>query len=331
MPGSITHFSITQLPDANVITSLFNAGAISLNTLYPINQQHLLSFQRKAEFNNKALSTNFKWKAHDNVNNLIGNEAIGNLSWVGVSPNPESLNINQVINNLDIINLLSILPINDSVEFLDIISIEGLNNVKVNSNNIYVGQRLKVIDLYYSNFVALGEGGGNPYFKMTYKVGNSTQINATEYELQFNIVSAAELNISEGPSIITYVDDFDESGSTNSYTVKEESFVLEVSKGYALGTAEITININSAFLSLNAFNNVNINYGSEELEEFSNIIVNIVLDLDIYGKGTFDIKNYIVYKTADPVLGNINVQLTSINNDPGLVNGSQIVQLLTNL
>jgi hypothetical protein len=257
--------------------------------------------------------------------------ANGNLSWIGISADPLSVDVNQVINNLDVVNLLDILPLNDTVEFIDIISMTGVFELKLNGNLISVGQRLKTTDLLYTIFTALSEGGGNPYFLLVYKVGNSNEITPVNYSLQLNIVSAAILSILFGPSLLIYNDDFDNGGIITNYTVKEESFIVEVSSGHAFGTAELTITINSDFLSLNAYNNVSINFGSQEFEEYENIVINAILELDKFGNGNINIKNFIVMETNDPAIGNINIQLNSINNDPGLVSGSQILQLLTNL
>lgn len=330
MPAAVTHFSITELPDSNVITSLINGGAITLNTLYPIANESLLTFDRTATFNNKAVNIFFKFKTHDNVNNLESNEALGKLEWSGANT-PASANLTQFINNSDSINMLNILPLNDSVEDIKIISLEGVLNLTLKGLSTYVGQILSIVDLYYTVFNALLEGGGLPYFKMTYQVGKDNVFEATIYDLVFNITASADLDITEGPDVETASEDFDEGGIINTYVVNEETTTLEVSSGQVYGTAQVRIAINSAFLALNSYNLIEIVYGSEQLEVTSNQTIDIEVDLDILGKADIVITNYAVEVTPDPIIGQITVTLLSINNQAGLVNGSQIVNINTNL
>lgn len=330
--ATITHFSISQLPDSNVITSLKNGGAIALNTQYPIAEQNELTFERTAPFNNKPVLAYFKYKVHDPANMLNSNEALGTVKWVGVSAQPDSADVNLTILNNDVVNLLNILPLTDKVEFIVIDSLVGVQNLKINGVQAFVGQRLDTQKLYYADFTAEAEGGGDPYFSIGYLIGNNNVItNPLPFFLNLKIVSAADLNVISGPDIVTYGDDYEVGGFTNEYTTIEETYQLEIANGYAYATANVTVNIQCAHLSLNEFNEIEINMGNGNYNETANTIINQNILLDKFGKALIDIRTTVVKITSDPAVGTITVTLNSINGQTNLVNGSQIEILSTNL
>jgi len=332
MPTAITHFKFPTLPDANAVDSLINAVPIVVDTLYPIADQNLLTFERTAQFDNLSLKAPFLYKVVDNVNNFESNEALIRLGWKGVSANPASSNIVKVINNLDIVNLLDELPLNDVTEWIDIESMTGVPGLLINGKKVFIGQRVAILDLYYADFTALTEGGGNPYFQLGYKVGEEDTAEPTVYTLDLDIVSLAEISIGTPASVSSYNDDFDTGGGLFvEYAVKEETIIIKVDKGYVYGTAAIQIAISSAFLALTQWNKVVVSYDGNETEYFANETINIVLELDSLGIGEIQIVNYIVYENPVPALGQITLTLNDINGDSGLVNGVQIQQVLTNL
>ena len=327
---TITHFEITELPDPLVIEALINAIPIVAGTLYPIADQNLLSWERTSTYQDTPLTTAFKYKVHDNVNNFESNEALGKLIWTGSDPNPLSSNLVQVINNLDVKNLLIELPINNAVDFIKITGMIGVFNLKLNSNPVFINQILTTIDLANAIFTAESEGGGDPYFELTYQVGQGVVLDPAIYTYTLDIVSAAEIS-SQAPIVDARTEDFDVGGIITPYTVKEESIIVDVDLGSAYGTAEITVQIESPFLILNSWNSVAVIADNINEEYFSDTTINTVLELDKFGKGTIQINNFIVYDTVNPKIGKVTITLNSINGDIGLVNGSQIEILLTNL
>ncbi len=332
MPTAITHFKFKTLPDPNAVDSKINAVTLVVDTLYPIADENLLTFERTSRFDDLSLETPFLYKVVDNVNNLESNEALIRLGWKGVSANPASSNVSQVINNLDVINLLDTLPLNDVTEWIEIIFLIGIPGLLINGIKAQVGRRLTILDLYYSDFTALAEGGGDPYFQLGYKVGEDNTAEITIYTLDLDIVSLAIIGILTPASLVTFIESFDTGGGLFvDYTVKEETTIVEVSKGHVFGIANITIAILSPFLALNQWNSVTIDYNGIQTEYFANTTVIIAVKLDKLGKGEIEILNTIVFETADPAVGEITITVDDINGDSALVDGVQIQQVLTNL
>lgn len=329
---AITHFEITELPDSNVIDSKIDGVLIVAETKYPIANQNLLTWDRKTPFHNKTINTAFKFKVHDDVNQIASNEALGNLKWVGVSETPASENVTLTILNNDVVNLLEELPLNDAVEFIFISSMTGVQNLSIKNASAYISQKPNIIDLFYSNFTAEDTGGGDPYFLLEYLVGKNGITEATVYNLLLKIISLAVLNISDGPTVESYTQDIDTGGGVFvNYTIKREKTTLEISLGYAHGVANVDIVINSPFLSLNAYNAVFVNYNGDEVKVQANTTINANITLDKFGKGLIVIDNYIVEDTADPKNGNVTITLNSINTNPALVDGTQEEELITAL
>ena len=325
---AITHFEITEIPDTNVIDSKINGAAIIIGNQYPITDQNLLTWERKSAFLNKPINTYFKYKAHNSVGPIVSNEAFGNLKWIGTEPVPESSNVVLTILNGESINLLEELPLNDAVDFIFISSMVGVQNLLVRNSGAYITQQLDIIDLFYSNFTANASGGGDPYFKLNYLVGKEDGVESTIYSLQVNIVSLAILGIISGPTVINSTEDINTGSGVVNYPTIQETTTLEISLGYALGTANVDIVINSPFLSLNAYNAVYLNYNGSERIEQDNITINADILLDEFGKAQITVKNYIVEDTADAKTGDITITLNSINTDSLLVDGTQSKNLI---
>ena len=62
MPTAITHFKFPTLPDINAVESLINAVPLVVDTLYPIADQNLLTFERTSQFDNLSLKAPFLYK-----------------------------------------------------------------------------------------------------------------------------------------------------------------------------------------------------------------------------------------------------------------------------
>ena len=120
-----------------------------------------------------------------------------------------------------------------------------------------IGTRLTILDLYYANFTALAEGGGNPYFQLGYKVGEENTAEPTVYTLDLDIITLAEISIGTPAVVDSYNDDFDIGGGVFvEYGVKEELTIIKIDKGYVYANASVQIVINSPFLALTQWNKV---------------------------------------------------------------------------
>lgn len=332
MPTAITHFEITELPDPNVIESLINAVPIVINTQYPIADQNLLTFERTAAFASRAVSTAFKYKNHDTPNLLESNEAYGSLVWLSVASTPTSANVQQTILNDDVVNLLTELPFNDAVEYIIIVSMTGVRNLIVNGAPAYIGQKISLINLFYSNFTAESLGGGDPYFELTYNVGKGVTTEITDYTLTLDIIALGTLILFSGPTVNNYTEDIDTGGGVIvNYPIIDEFTEIKVQTSHAYGVARVVIDIDSAFLALNAYNLVYVDYNGNQFEEGANIIINADINLDKNGEAVIGIRNYIVVDTGVSKLGDVTLTLTEVNGDPLLVDGVQVQQILTNL
>jgi hypothetical protein len=330
MPLAITHFKFTELPDPNAIDSLINAVPIVVDTLYPIANQNLVTFERNVVFDNKALQTFAKYKVHDSTEVLDSNEALVGLLWTGIAANPASANYTAFIINSATVNLLNVLPLNDVTEFIEITGMVGVPNLKLNGVTTYIGQQLTLLDLLYSVFTANSQGGGDPYFQLSYKVGRGVTLEATVYTMDLDIVSLAIITLDMGPYLNNYLDTFDVPPPTD-YNVTEEFSGILVSLGYAYATANVTIIINSAFLGMNAWNSVTIEVNGVETEYFGNTTFSQAVVLDQYGLGLINVNNYVVKDTGGPWAGDITLTLDDIDGNPALVNGVQTYQILTNI
>lgn len=326
----ISHFKFSALPDANSINSLIDGVIIVIGTLYPIAQQNLVTFQRTVAFDGKALKAFAVYRTHSDVDNIDSGESIINIEWSGVSVNPASVNVSEVINNDDAKNLLSELPLNDVTEFIEIVSIEGLKGLRLNGINVYIGQRLTLLDLFSTGFIALSEGGGVPYFKLSYLVGKVNSTEVTVYTLQYDIIALAILVLD--PVIVTenYIEEFDDGGPVD-YNVTEETSILEITTGKIFGVANIEIVINSPFLALNAFNRVLIEAEGIETEYFADQTFNSNVTLDQFGKAVIKIRNKVVFKTGAAANGDTQITLVDIDGDTNLINNPQVKNIITAL
>ena len=152
------------------------------------------------------------------------------------------------------------------------------------------------------------------------------------YLLTLDIVSLAEIAKISGPTLTYYDEDIEDPPLTfTNYDVTEEESILEITNGYAYSTANVTIIINFAFLSLNTYNSIFLDYNGDQREEFANITINAAINLDKFGKAQIGIKNVIVDTGAGTANGDVTVTVDDINGDPLLVNGVQSVQILTSI
>jgi len=234
MAFEVTHFKLTSLPDVNAVESLINSVPVVVDTLYPIANQNLLTFEKLTAFDNLALQLPLTYIVHNDEFLVDSNSALMNLNWEGIADSPLSSNATKTILNDDVLNLLEELPLNDVVEFIEVTALAGINHLTKNGVPVYVGQRLSVLDMYYSIFTAGSIGGGDPYFQLSYKVGRNNILEVTEYTLDLDILAEnAILTYTSGPTESNYTDDF----GGNIYDVTEENTYLQISNSLASGIA----------------------------------------------------------------------------------------------
>jgi hypothetical protein len=227
---AISHFIITALPE-NVISKI-GLVDIVIGQLYDIAMESNLKFERISELDGFYLSESVKFKAYDQTLQKYGNEAEIDITWkendLGVLPS--STISNQQMINLEQLNMLNTLPINSSVEFIEIVDIFGVKNLKHNGSLVVPGQRLEPKDLLNAIYSVNAEGGGSPYFILTYKVGRNNTLEDDEFTFTVNVESFAELSIFSQTSSTT-IEDFDDgSGGIVQHNVIQETILLNIRK-----------------------------------------------------------------------------------------------------
>lgn len=321
-----THFIITKLPDTNKINSFKGTDPIALNTLYPIADESTLNFTRVAALDGYYVSGKIYYKAYNEVTNKYSNEAYTEIVFEkqdpGATPLSSDVTLSRV--NSDSDNLLDLLPINEVVEFVELVSYDGVKNLKKDNQILLPGERLTPYDLLNSIYEVLASGGGAPYFHLVYKVGKDQTAEATLYNLTINVDSIAE--ISAGPVTTSVVNEsFDDgAGGTVNHDVITEQVDINITKGYQGGTAEVEIIINSPFLTAtnpDMQSSVFVTVNGIEIEYISNQTLNFAANLNELGEAQIKIVNVIVKDDASET-GQVDITLNSINTDPTLVSGT---------
>ena len=255
-----------------------------------------------------------------------------NLKWFNDSFSPTSSSNIETILNTDEILLIDLLPINESVQFIEIVELTGILNWKLKGSSLYVNQKIYTQDLYYCVFKPNSEGGGLPYSEIKYTAGNELEDKKDDFTSTLNIDTIVDLNEFIPVETINYADDFDDNGSTVSYNVIEENVVLEIVNGLQNGIAQVEFVINSPFLALNDFNRVFINTGGVEIEKSSNETFVLDVDLDMFGKSLITINNYIVEDTAVAKTGLIDITLLSVDDNVDIISATDFeFSLVTNI
>lgn len=325
----ITHFEILKLPNSNKVISTINGIALLENTLYPISEQSNLLFERIPSLDGIFLEEKIEYRVIDQNENIKSNSAFIDLVWKSNNNIiPTSQNKTITINNSERIELIQHVFFNVVTEFIEITDISDNFILLKNGTKVSIGDIIYVSDLLFTSFTSLEEGGGNPYFKISYKAGNKKETSQTIYSLQINVNSLAELKEEFPFNEINYNDEFDVNGILTTYNVIEQTFYCVINKGYVNGTAEIEIIINSPFLSINQWNKVVVETNNSVIEKTSNETFNLSLKLDVKGKTKFKITNYIVENTDFYSSSNITVNLLNINNDASLVSTTKQLSLL---
>lgn len=323
----VTHFKITELPDVSIVESKKNAGSISLNTQYPINEQSHLNFKRLSQFESLWINASFKWIAI-NEDGDESPETISNIVWrPNVLGTPSSEDTVITANNSEGLELINLIPVNKHTGFIEIVGVTGPNNLFSNGTRIYPGTRLQIVDVLKTIYKTNDLGGGKPYAEISYKVGGLNAVQPTIYKASVNIDSLAELTQMGLPEVIDRIEEFDVGGVPTEYNLKTETFSIDINSGTYNGKAKLTINITSDFLSLNDFNEIIINIAGEEVVKTSNEIFEVELDLDANGHGSFQIQNYIVESTAAPKNGLITIILDTIDSESSKVSPTNTLVL----
>ncbi len=322
---AISHFIITRLPDTSV-TPKIGLMSLAINQLYDIAMESNLKFERIPSLDGLYVSENVKFKAYDESLQKYGNEAQIDLTWkendLGILPTSGVI-ILEMLNDQSV-NLLPTLPINGAVEFIEIVSISGVNNLFHKGSLLAPGQRLEPKEMLEAIYETNLEGGGFPYAVITYKAGRNNISEAVEYTLTVNVISIAEM-ISISQTSETFIEQFDNgAGGIEELPVIYETTLIDIKKGYQGGTAELSFVINAPFLtstSVDKQSEVSIEVNGIEYLNVANGTVNAAANLNENGYAQVKVTSKIVKDDASET-GQIDVTLLSINQDPALVSGT---------
>jgi len=331
---AISHFLITKLPE-NVISRL---ALLPLQTdvLIPIAEEVTLNFARIASLDDYFVSEKVFFKVYDETLLQYGNETSFDVIWkesdLGVLP--ISADTQSLLANDAAPDLLSLLALNPATEFIQIVSYSGVLNLSIEGQIIVPGERIETSDLLKAVYKVHTNGGGVPYFTMTYKVGRGTVVEPTIYTLTIDVDAIAELTeISRVSTVLNEAFD-DGAGGTINYDVTRETISIDITNGYQGGTAEVDISILSPFLvpsSPDAQSSVDIYFNGDNLEKIVDENFSIVVTLDDFGSATINIINIIVKDEASES-GQVDINLISINQDIALVSATiNTVSITTNI
>ena len=331
---AISHFLITKLPE-NVISRL---ALLPLQTdvLIPIAEEVTLNFARIASLDDYFVSDKVFFKVYDETLLQYGNETSFDVIWkesdLGVLP--ISADTQSLLANDAAPDLLSLLALNPATEFIQIVSYSGVLNLSIEGQIIVPGERIETSDLLKAVYKVHTNGGGVPYFTMTYKVGRGTVVEPTIYTLTIDVDAIAELTeISRVSTVLNEAFD-DGAGGTINYDVTRETILIDVTDGYQGGTADIDISILSPFLvpsSPDAQSSVIIDFNGGYLEKIVDENFSIIANLDDHGYTRIKIVNTIVKDEASES-GQVDINLISINQDIALVSATiNTVSITTNI
>ena len=329
---AITHFEILTIPDERKITSLISGAPIILNQLYPIALEAFVTFERTTELFNFTVRENCFWRAHNVPDSIVGNTASITMYWQASDEGLDPISQDQdvTIFNDQVVPLLASLPLNEATEYIVIEEMQGIENLKLDGNNVYLTQKILTQDLVLAQYTSLPEGGGDPYFIFDYQVGKGDDINPTVFRLTYRIDSLAKISVVE-ELLEEYLEEYDVLGVPTEYNVKEQVFNLLIDAGYQNASATVQVVINSPYLALNIWNNVRIGYGEpDDIVKYADETFTFNAVLDSLGKINLRFENQIIEDTVVAKLGQIDVTLLSINGDVLLVDGiNNFVQLDT--
>jgi hypothetical protein len=317
---AISHFIITSIP--TTVIAKVGATVVLLNTNYAIALESSLSFERIPSLDGYYLSESVKYKTYDQSLAKTSNEASLNLTWkeYDLANLPISANVTATWIKGQSDGMLNILPVNQAVEFVEIVSIGGVNNLSLNGQSVLQGYRLSPKDLLSAIYTTYLEGGGFPYLVLQYQVGKGTMLEPTVYSFTINVASIATLTKTEDYSVIGSI--LSETNVT--YDTFNHTAIFEIVEGYQGGTAQINVDINCPFLTTanpEAQGVVVISIDGIESSHIVNAIVPISVGLDEKGKGSFSIQHRIIKDEATET-GTSTVTLIDINGDLAAVSAT---------
>ena len=316
---NVTHFEITELPSADFVVSKIGAADLEIDTLYPIEDSNTISFDRVSDLDGYFLNFKLKWRTYDSLEEKYSNISESSFFFketTGLLPEASNLLLDLI--NSDQKKLIELLPINEAVEFIEIVAINGINNFKFNNIPLVPFQTIETKNLIKGNYKVNFMGGGEPYAEIQYKVGKNNQAEETIYSTIINVDSLAEIRL-DSETIENYNDEFMD-GSPSVYVVFEQLDVIKIQKGYLDKTAEVSLVLNCTHLLMNEWNYVSVEVNGNVTEHIHNQDLDFVLQLDETGYGEIRIKNVIVEDDpADDPQIEMTLTLDSIDNNPALV------------
>lgn len=314
---AISNFKITELPTS--VVSKIGSSPVIVDRSYAIGVETDLNFKRIPELENYYLNTKAKYKVFDNELEKYGNEAEIELIWKEQNQSilPTSSDVTLELTNGGSILLLEQLPINQSVEFIEIISLSRSGALSNDNFPIQPGTKLSPEELLQTRYFVPPFGTGIPFFEFEYKVGRNDIVEPNVYNFSVNIPPLAEME--ESYYFIT--DPFIETDDLgNNFTLVRQKVQFKIRKGASLKKAQLSFELNSPFIETNQFTSTIITLGGQEIEK--NISVDnfdLELELNASGIATIYVENVVAYNQS-PQIGNLKIDLVSIDNNPNWVN-----------
>ena len=311
MPVTLSTYKITATPSR--VIPLSNGVPMVVDTDYP--QVDALTFQKPDGYHYGEPYDTVEIKVNDGT--LESNTAIITVNF---PPDknlvPSSANYSNAILNLSSNNFKTMMPINDGVDRIKLISFGSYGQIELNGNPIFPNTTIMRYDLENLNYIAPEFGLGEPIQTITYQVGNADGFDATIYTITLDIVGQADL-------VLISTDQELEVGPPDFYTY---GAVLEIQNGYVGLTAQFTVNISGIpFPGSTSESFVYIN----DTQTQANGVLNLEVVLDSLGKGYITIEVEVLDSDA-PVAGTIDITLDSIDGDSGKVSLTNNVSLPIN-
>jgi hypothetical protein len=308
----ISHFKVTRLPSADIV-SVIGADPLEKDQLYPIARQTELHFSRINALEGYYVEDSFEYQVYEEDADRYSNVATANLIWKEndlATPLLSSTVITSMVIG-EKTNLLDLLPINKAVEFIEITSTTGVNDLSFNGTPIVSGAKLSPSDLLKSEF-RVQDGGGTPYFEFEYKLGRSLQTEENIYKVTINVDAMAGLGISNLENSLYVAQD--ENGFDLNFA---KSFAMvALSGGPSLSEVKLRLTVNHPWIGQDENNTTEIIAGGMENYITS---ANEVLEVDVFtaknGSAFISMETNFIYTEGQSYAGTVDVEILQVNGD----------------
>jgi hypothetical protein len=314
----ITHFKIQEISLSSAITCTVDGNPVVFGQSYPIALQSTVQFVRDAAYDSYYFLIPFMWILEDQINNVESNLTQGFLRYTRDFGSELPVVTDQtktIVNNEELI-FLNDNGVTDNVEYIEIDSIVGLNNWKLNNQLISKGTVIHPYQFGDFKFNALSSGGGSPYSRLNFKAFNRNGEGIKPYSVTLNLEALAKIQLLN-QSNYEYSEDWGDPATT--YNTIQESLNIEIYSAHINSLVNVEVVINSPFLALNAFNNIVLYDESGEIVKTANETFNISLKTNRLGVANLNIKNYIIEDAAGTKTGQITLNLVDVEGDTNLI------------